>query len=917
MMRTLLLSLVLLVLAGCSSDTPAEYLARAQDAIGRSDYAAAGIELKNALRLEPDSAQARWLLGKVYLATGDMPSAAKELQRALHLGWSANDVQPALAAALLAQGEYEKVRVISATGLGPEALGRVLAMQAQAAMAMGDPFEAEELVDKALAKTPESPDALLARARLLAGKNDLDGANAALDRIIELDPRQGQAWSLRGDILASRQDLQGALAAYSKAISLNQQNYRDLVKRALLQVQLGDYAAAQADARLLLGKSAKDPAANYIQGLLHFQAGRYADAITALALAEPAAEQYPLALFVLASANLKEGHTDLATSEAERFHALQPGSVQGRELLATLRLQQGDYAAVLALLQPVLDSQPENVDALNLTTNALLRQGRIDEGIELLSRVAQLQPDSPGAQIRLGAGLLIGGKGEDAARHMETALQLDPQFELADILLVLNHLQEKDYPAAIAAAEAYQGRHPGGVTPLNLLGKVYQEADKPEQARATFQRTLALDPADPAANHYLAQMALADNDVAGARKRYETALAGHPESVPTLLQLALLDAREGDEAALVAHLEQAKAADPASIMPRVLLARFYLAKGKPEQVAPLFATLDAQQKQLPDVLQVLAMAQLSTRDASAAQFTLEQLLKATPDSAPIRHAMAMAASGMGDNKRAKEELLRAVALDENYVLARVALARMALAEGSAQEFDDQLQRLTALAPDNPDVLLLRAAAERGQGNMDAALALADKAFKVAPATGTLVSLGTYQEAAGKPDAARQGYTAWLQEYPDDITARMALANSLQSARLDEQASAQYTTILEGDPNNLMALNNQAWILREKNPARALELARKAATIAPDSPEVLDTLAVVEFTNRDYRRAQRSIERALAARPDQPSLLYHSAMIAAALDDKAAARDTLEKLLATNSDFPELAEAKALLATLGN
>jgi len=200
--------------------------------------------------------------------------------------------------------------------------------------------------------------------------------------------------------------------------------------------------------------------------------------------------------------------------------------------------------------------------------------------------------------------------------------------------------------------------------------------------------------------------------------------------------------------------------------------------------------------------------------------------------------------------------------------------------------------------------------------MDAALKLAEKAFSVAPATATLVAAATYQEATGDREAALKRYGLWLDQHPEDMTVRMALANSLQVGQRFDDAGRQYTQVLQANPDNVIALNNLAWIIREQNPAQALEYARKASTLAPDSADVLDTLAVVEYANKDYPRARRSIERALKAKPDNPSMLYHSAMIAVALEDKAAARATLEQLLAANTDFPEIAAAKALLAQLG-
>jgi tetratricopeptide (TPR) repeat protein len=278
----------------------------------------------------------------------------------------------------------------------------------------------------------------------------------------------------------------------------------------------------------------------------------------------------------------------------------------------------------------------------------------------------------------------------------------------------------------------------------------------------------------------------------------------------------------------------------------------------------------------------------------------------------------MMAMAMADNEqRMKEELERALVLDEKHVPARIALAKIALAHQSTQEFEQHLESLQALEPDNPNVLLLRAAAEQGRGNTGAALELASKAFDLAPTSATLIVLASYQEAGGDPQSAHKSFAGWLEEHPDDIPVRVAFANSLQLSQRFDEAGMQYAAILQADPDNTIALNNQAWIIREQNTALALEYARKALTLAPNSPEVLDTLAVVEFISKNYEHAARTIERALRANPDNPSMLYHSAMIDSALGDKVAARVTLEKLLAANNNFPEIEEAKALRAQLDN
>ena len=481
-MRYLVPTLILVVLVACSDNESSEqYVEQARAYIAESSHKAATIELKNALKLDPDSAEARWLLGKLYLDEDDILAAEKELRRSQALEWNANDVRPALAQLWLALGKFTEVLDLDHKDLSPVAASHLLASKAMAELAQGEPAEANKLVTLALEKDPQSDYAKLAEARLLATEGNITGALIVLEEVLEDDPDNAQAWRLKGDILMQQRQMEAARAAYDQSITLSQnalsQNvYADRVKRALINLSLQDYEAAQVDATELLRVGPQHPVGNYVQGLLHFQNKKYKDAITAFSVAEPAAKQYPLALFYLGSAHLIEGNQDQAAAAASQFVNLAPDSINGRKLLATIRLQQGKLKETQEILQPVLDSNPDDVDALNIMANALLRDGQTDQGLDLLARIAELQPDSPVAQLRLGAGLMMSGKGDEAGQHLETALDINPEYQQADILVVLNYLQKQDYEGAIEAAKAYQQRNLIAVAPYNVLGRVYLAA---------------------------------------------------------------------------------------------------------------------------------------------------------------------------------------------------------------------------------------------------------------------------------------------------------------------------------------------------------------------------------------------------------------------------------------------------------
>ena len=107
-----ILSLVGLFACG-ESTTTSEYVDNARRYLDDGKTTAAIIELKNALKIEGDNAEARWLLGKVYFDQDDMPSADKELRHARKLGVSKDQVLPLLAQAFLRQTKLDELQALS------------------------------------------------------------------------------------------------------------------------------------------------------------------------------------------------------------------------------------------------------------------------------------------------------------------------------------------------------------------------------------------------------------------------------------------------------------------------------------------------------------------------------------------------------------------------------------------------------------------------------------------------------------------------------------------------------------------------------------------------------------------------------------------------------------------------------------
>ena len=129
----------------------------------------------------------------------------------------------------------------------------------------------------------------------------------------------------------------------------------------------------------------------------------------------------------------------------------------------------------------------------------------------------------------------------------------------------------------------------------------------------------------------------------------------------------------------------------------------------------------------------------------------------------------------------------------------------------------------------------------------------------------------------------------------------------------EQAAEGYQRLLKRAPNDVMSLNNVAYLLatRLNRPKDALEPAERAQRLAPRMGSIVDTVAWVRHLTGDNQKAVVLIEEALKLDTQDAELRVHAATIYAALGNAAAAEKNLADAvrlaptLATRDDVKDL------------
>ena len=142
-----------------------------------------------------------------------------------------------------------------------------------------------------------------------------------------------------------------------------------------------------------------------------------------------------------------------------------------------------------------------------------------------------------------------------------------------------------------------------------------------------------------------------------------------------------------------------------------------------------------------------------------------------------------------------------------------------------------------------------------------------------------------------------------------ISAHLLLAGIYERTGANDDAIERYRRVLKMDPSNVAALNNLAYVLaRFKLGAleEATQLARRANSLAPRSPNILDTLAWILHLAGDDRGASAPAAEAARLAPDDPLILLHSATILAA----TGGVDLAAKLLARAVELDPAMEKQA-------
>ena len=916
------LLIVMLSSAGCGrqAENPDQLIAHAVLERDKGNDNAAMIHLKNLLQESPEHAQGRYLLGLTYLDKGDFRSAEKELRRALDLQYDPAKVIPPLSRSLLMTGEFQKV--LDQARLGGDASDQqqadVLTLRAQATMALGRDREGRELLEQALARQPEFADALLAQARLAASEKKLDDAARLVERALASAPKNTGAWLMKGGLSRISADREGALAAYQKVLELSPENISARLHIASVQIDGGNFDEARKQIAQVRKTAPNSPMTYYIEGLLEFRLKNYPAARDAVLQVLKIAPDHMPSMLLAGAIEFSLGSHAQAQSYLERVIGRAPDNLYARRLLVASFAKSGQAQRALEVLQPGLAQYPEDGALMALAGEVYLRGNEFAKAAEYFDKVAKRDPRSARARTQLGLSRLAAGETDLGLADLESASQLDSSAYQADILLVMSHLRQRKYDEALKAMQTLEKRQPNNPLTYNLKAAIYIGKKDTAAARKYLERALELQPTYVPAAANLAQLDLQEKKPQAARRRFEAILEKDKDNVQALLSLAGLGPQLGaTRNEQLAWLERARDASPGSLQPQLMLAHFYAQAGDTKKALEAAQRAQAISPDNFQALDALGAMQIAAGEKEQALVTYQKLAKLRPDSPLALYRLATAQAATDNRAAAASTLKQALSLKPDFIDAQVALADLEVRAGRFPEAIRIARQVQKQAAKSPRGFVLEGDVRMAEKKFAQAAQAYETAYGIAKSGVLAIRMHAAYAQAGKLDEADRRLAQGLKDSPDDAGLRVYAADAALKSGNYRNAIEHYEWVLQKQPDNVLVLNNLAWVYQQVKDPRALETAERAYQLKPDSAAIADTLGWMLVEQGNTARGLELLQKAVAAAPAAHEIRFHLAQAWLKAGDKAKARSELERLQATDAKFPQQAEAMKLLEQLKN
>jgi tetratricopeptide (TPR) repeat protein len=519
--------------------------------------------------------------------------------------------------------------------------------------------------------------------------------------------------------------------------------------------------------------------------------------------------------------------------------------------------------------------------------------GRRDDMLNVLAQIKAHAKDFEAVYSVVGDFYLRTGDTESALREYREGILKDPTRKTLyqhDIISTL--LRQGKRAEAAEVNNQVLKENPKDPDATSLRATFLLDQGDVNNALTQLQGVVTSSPDNAVAHFQLGRAYLASNRPDGpesARQQFERAIALQPNLIQPRIGLAQLQVVRGEYEAALDTVQAILQRDPGSVAAKVIQSQAYLGQKKFEDSKNLLTGMMKSNPNSPDVYYQFGKSLLAEGKAKEAEAAFQRAYELNPLNNQSLLGVVESEIQQGQPERAMTILQNEAKKAPNRLDLLLLMGTTAKRENKFEEamgyFTRVLNGLDKKSKTRADLYLQLADCYRMSGDLNNAVANLQKAREILPESEiVLQDLGRVMDQAGHRSEARQAYEACLKV----------------------------------SPNNVVVLNNLAYLMAESNADLdlALNYAQKAKGLNPNLSEISDTYGWILLKKGLAEQAIPVFQDLVNRVPTSASYRFHLAKAYAQKGDNAKATGELREALKHSPQREEQQEIQDLLSRIG-
>lgn len=551
------------------------------------------------------------------------------------------------------------------------------------------------------------------------------------------------------------------------------------------------------------------------------------------------------------------------------------------------------------------------------------QQHRVEDGEKLLQSKVANNPAAEGFRVQLAMFYYGLRRSDDMEKTLQGILADKKDFPTGHLTVGRFFGRNHDYDRARREFEAGMQSDPNNKSGYQTaMVELLAVQSKFQEAIVAVNEILKENPKDSVALELRSALAVNSGDqqmVSRAVLDLQSLVSQNPNNAVLQLQLgrALMAKNQPDEART--HLEEANRLRAHFTPAKLLLAQIFSQKGDHTRALQMADEAIKEQPRNIGAHLVRTSALLGIGDRAHAKEELQAILKAVPNSADAKYQLGYINFTEKNYKEALSIFGDMMQQNPGDFRGMVGMVETEVAQG---DYKGAIQRIDAALVKDParqDLRLALGNVLARSEQYDAAIQQFQLLVEKNPKSSDLeTKLGETYRLKGDFNAAVDHFRKATTLAPNNIVPLLRVAQLLDGVGRRSEAKPIYEQVIRLEPDNVVALNNLAFIKAEEGTDldQALAYAQRAKQKVPKDPNISDTLGWIYIKKNLSEDAVRVFQELVAQVPNNPTFRYHLAMALFQKGDRPSAKQECEAALRVSPSKDEQAKIKELMAKIG-